>query len=863
MNEIFGKVGNMPGQHVRSHFLLKTSSLAISALIAGAAAPAYAQAASAAAEPQVAGADAGDIVVTAQRRSERLIDVPYNISAVSGDDLATAGATSANDLTKVVAGLGNFSAGPADAFGENNFSMRGLRTDVAGFTGLSRMTVSSVSTYYGDVPVFFNLLLKDLERVEVLRGPQGTLYGSGAQAGAIRFIPNRPSFNGISGEVNASAGITQGAGGLNGSVDGVINLPLAENLAVRVSGAYVRQAGFIDQVNLFQLDSNGAPIPSVAGDATSGPVIAPIMKDTNSWDQWMVRGAVRYQPTDWLDMEVAYLHQETSSNDFQVSNPDYQGGERDLSSGFWANAPYQSRPGGKYQNTQSMLQPVKAKIDLVSGTVALDLGFAEFSSITSYYDSKTTSHTDGGQAYVNPVFNFAVGYNHYPRFTADVGFSGREKGFTQELRLVSQGDSAFSYVLGAYYQKQTKKFDYNFLSPGLQAFSDAVCAVPGLHPDCQPGANPGLKDVIFTANQDFLNKEQAVFGELTYRITDRWQVTGGFRVFKVTQDFSNYQTYPFFGAPYGDGVTEPISQGASLRGGFASASDQVFKANTSYELDPDNKVYFTFAQGFRRGGANPLSTTGPTASLPEFLSFKPDFANNYEIGIKGRTLGRRLSYALSLYRVDLKGFQFNGLTPAFYATVFNGEEAKTKGLELEFSFKATPNLTLSGSYSYTDTDVPKTTVIRDLAATSLLDGFQDSDIIVNPNATVLAGAILPGVSKHSANAAIDYEIPLGGSGRVLLHANASYRSKQNNMIAVDSPNFAVIPEVFMADARITYDSGKGWTGSLFVTNLTNALGVSGLQGVQTQNVAEAQALIYAGKLIATPRTFGLSLHYGF
>jgi iron complex outermembrane recepter protein len=802
-----------------------------------------------------------EIIVSAQRRDQRITDVPYNITAVGSENLTASGVTSGNDLTKVVAGLGNFASGPADAFGENNFSLRGLRTSSAEPSSLPKLAVSSVATYYGDVPVFFNVLLKDLERVEVLRGPQGTLYGSGAQAGAIRFIPKRPSFDGVSGEVNASTGITQEAGNPNYSADGVINLPLAENLALRISGAYVRQAGFIDQVNLFQLDSAGVPVAS--GGLTGGPVIAPIQKDTNSWDQSLVRGAMRYQPTDWLDLEVAYLHQETNSDDYQVSNPAYQGGLRNLSGGYFADAGYQTRPGGKYENTQSMLQPVKAKTDLITGTAAFDLGFAEFTSITSQYSTKTNSQSNGDVVYVNPAFNFAVGYNHYPRFRAVDPYAGKDKGFTQELRLVSQGDSAFSYVLGAYYQRQKKNADISVFAPGLQAYSNALCLTV-LHPGCLPGANPALSDLVFRADQDSLNEEKAVFGELTYQITDKWQATGGLRVFKSSQDFSNYQVYPFFGAPYGDGVTQPISQGASQRGGSASASDHVIKINTSYAINTDNKVYFTYAEGFRRGGANPLSGTGPTASLPEFLTWKPDFTNNYEVGIKGRTLERKLTYALSLYHIDLKGFQFEGFTPSFYTAVFNGGKAKTEGLELEASFRVTPNLTLSGGYALTNTRVPDAVVIRDLAPTAFADGTIDpGDIIVNGGASVAAGSILPGVSKHAANAAIDYEIPLAGDSRVILHTNASYRSKQNNFIAVTSPNFAVIPSVFAADARITYDSGRGWSGSLFVTNLTNAFGSAGTQGVQTQNVGEPQSLLYAGKLVATPRTFGVNLHYGF
>lgn len=821
--------------------MVAASTLAMAAAIA---APVSAQTA----EADTGTREIGDIVVTAQRRSERLVDVPYNITAVTSEDIAASGATNANDLTKIVAGLGNVSDGPADSLGENNFSMRGLRTDPSQ-SFINKYTVSSVSTYLGDVPVFAPLLLKDLERVEVLRGPQGTLYGSGAQGGTIRFIPKRPTFDGISGEINSSVGITKSASRPNYSVDGVINLPLADNLALRISGAYVDQAGYIDQVNLFELDASGVPVRSVGSDPTSGPVIAPVKKNTNSWNQWMVRSALRYQPTDWLDLELAYIHQRTHSDDSSASNPAYEGGVQDYgkySPEPFPNSPYVTRPGGKYKNTQAILQPATNTLDLGSFTGTADLGFATLSSITSYYKTKTDSITDAAYLYLHPVFgNFAQFYAHYPRFIAKVPADRDISAWTQEVRLVSEGDSRFSYVLGAYYQKYKRDDSFPFIVPGLAEYAASVGA---------PGAFPEFGDTVFQGDAIFKTTELAGFGELTYKLTDAWQVTGGIRVFSTKTEGSSFNRYYYYGTNVGG---DPLVASGKN-------SDKIFKVNTSYSIDRDNRIYATFSQGFRRGGVNFLATEGPTASLPEHFSFEPDFVNNYEIGIKGITLDRRLSYALSVYRLDWKDFQFNGLTPNGYSVVFNGAKAKVEGLEVEGSFKASRQLTLSASYAYTDAKAVKDTVIRDLAPRALDDGFQESDIIINEGATISAGTRLPGVSRHSVTGAIDYEIPVGGDGSILLHANANYRSKQKNLIAEDNAFFAVLPSAFFADARITYKSGRDWAASLFVTNLTNETAHSGTNGVQTsEGLAEPHALIYAGRFVPQPRTFGLSLRYGF
>lgn len=840
----------------RAPLFVKASHAVIAALLSASPAVAFAQDAAPADQASSGDEASGEIVVTAQRRSERLVDVPYNITAVTAADIAASGATNANDLTKVVAGLGNVSDGPADSLGENNFSMRGLRTDPSQ-SFINKYTVSSVSTYVGDVPVFAPLLLKDLERVEVLRGPQGTLYGSGAQGGTIRFIPKRPTFDGISGEINASSSITQHAGRPNYSVDGVLNLPLADNLALRISAAYVDQAGYIDQVNLFALDASGVPIRSVGSDPTSGPVIAPVKKNTNSWNQWMVRPSLRYQPTDWLDLELAYVHQRTQSDDSSASNPAYPGGVQDygkyaaiLDFGLtqpvpFPNSSYMTRPGGRYKNTQAILQPATNTLDLGSFTGTADLGFATLSSITSYYTTKTQSITDAAYFYLDPVFgSFAQYYAHYPRFIAKVDTDRKVSAWTQEVRLVSEGDSPFSYILGGYFQKYKREDSFPFIVPGLAEYAASVGA---------PGAYPEYNDTVFLGDATFKTTELAAFGELTYKFTDAWQVTGGLRVFSIKTDGNSFNRYPYFGTNMGG---TPLVRSDKV-------SDKIFKINTSYSLDRDNRIYATFSQGFRRGGVNFLATEGPTASLAEHFSFAPDFVDNYEIGIKGVTLGRKLSYAVSLYHLDWKDFQFNGVTPNGYSAVFNGAKARVRGLEVEGSFKVTRQLTLSASYAYTDAKAAGDTIIRDLAPRALDDGFQESDIIINPGATISAGTRLPGVSKHSATGAIDYEIPVGTDGKIVLHANANYDSKQKNLIAENIAQFAVLPSSFFADARITYRSGSNLAVSLFVTNLTNETAFSGTQGVQTPNVAEPQALLYSGRFTPQPRTFGVSLRYGF
>lgn len=845
--------------------------LAASALSFFSGSPVLSQEASAdSVKPSSVGEAIQEIIVTAQRRSERLTDIPYNISALTSDQLAASGTINAIDIGKVVVGLNTVNEGPVSQVGNNGFTLRGLRSDPAGPPVIPQQSVNSVSTYFGDTPLFYSILLKDIERVEVLRGPQGTLYGSGAEGGTIRFIPARPKFDKMSGEVNATGGYTKNAVQGNYGVDGTLNLPVSDTFAVRLVGAYTRQAGFIDKVDLYQFDKSGEPTRSVPSDITSGPIIAPIKRGANNSEQWQLRGAARWQPTNWLDMEVDYLHQRTHSDDAQYSNPKYVGGLADLSdpgfpissaNGQFPNSSFITRSGGKLANTMPRLEPTTSRLDLISGTVSADLGFATLTSVTSYSKATTDSNLDASPNYFvqsgTGIFSYIPDYNHYPRFSAPAPFSGSNKGFTEEIRLVSEANKPITYVLGLYYEQRTNNFNSAAYTPGVYAYSAAVCQspyVPFVDPLCPltNGSNPQLRDLVFANDTRQKSRDVAVFGEVTYHVSPRWQITGGLRFFRDKVDASVLNRATFFGALFGDGITPPQSEGASGSSSSQSISNHIFKLNTSYNFNLDTKVYATVSRGFRRGGANSLPTAGGYASLPIYTAYQPDFADNYEIGLKGQVLDRTFTYSVSAFLIDLKKFQIDSFSPSLLPAVLNGEKARSQGIEGEFSWRATDQLTLSAGYSLTDSKVTKGSVFRDYAPF----GIFTNNII--DGTTIRKGARLPGVSKHSIIASADYSIPVGGDSTIILHGNMNYRSAQNNTIDASSPAFAVIPSTTSADLRVTYDSGKNWSAALFVNNVGNTIGYSGVSGLQL-----APTYLYQKWLVSTPRTIGADVRYKF
>ncbi|MDF0541766.1 TonB-dependent receptor [Sphingobium sp. H39-3-25] len=809
------------------------------------AAPAVAQAV----PDQNSGDQSGEIVVTAQRRDQSIQDVPYNISAVSGADLAKSGVVNVNSLTQVVAGLTTIDNGPAARGGTNNFSLRGLRTD--GPNGADEMpaTVSSVSTYFGDTPVFFPIVLKDIQRVEVLRGPQGTLYGSGAQGGTIRFIPNRPDFNSISGEMNVGGGISEHSSKANGNFDAVLNMPITPRLAIRAVGGVAHLGGFIDAVDLLERDGPGKYAGIVSANPaslTSAPVLAPVQHDVNSSDQYFGRLAVRWQPVDMLDLDLTYAHQETKVDDIQASNPTYGGGLVDAGYDFqYPDSGFIKRPGGNYESTFPIRLPSKNNIDLISGTATVDFGLATFTSVSSYVDNKTSAIYEYSNFWIrtaNGLGGNISNYGGFPRFVAVTDYITHDKSFTQEVRLVSKWDKPIDYVIGGYFQRQKTFFSQTQTSPGMAAFG----VLAGF-----PSASPEEGDLTYSPVRNSVFVDRALFGELTYHVTPKLQVTGGARFFWQKFKYHARTINPYCGAPCSDGISEPASLGILESRNTSDVSDHVIKINTSYDFSRSFKVYATYAEGFRRGGANGIPTSGYYRSLPIYTTYAPDVAKTYEVGVKGSVLDRKLQFSADLFLINLDNFQFNASTPSYAYGAFNGQQARSKGGEIELSARISPNFTMTGSYTYTDATVSKPSSFVDYPSFSIVSGAQPYTFLTLPK-----GQRLPGVPKHTFSASGDYTIPVDDMA-LTTHLDASYRSSAEGAISTIDPMYWKIAPIFTMNGRISLDSKKSWAADLFVNNITNALGYTGAVGQQFAPNS------FAGRIVMRPRTYGLGLRYRF
>ena len=835
-----------------------------------------------------------EIIVTATRRETAITDIPFNISVVSGEELKAKRAFGLGDLSRIIPGVAYFDEGPIPRNNVNNLILRGIN---AGNT-ISAITQSDtqggVATYLGEAPIFANLTLKDMDRIEVLRGPQGTLYGSGAVGGTIRFMPKRPSLeDGFTWEIDANTYFTEDSGDVSYGTDVIVNIPISDQLAARVAGGYLDEGGFIDAVGKVALGAGNNPITS-DGTLNSGFVNAP-EKDVNDAEKWWLRASLLWQPTDNIDVNILYQHEDAEVGDDARVSKSFGGGLLDNSnvdigglgpnifgcpgasipclhpSGNFAfpNGPTAFPAPGDNEHLSLDTNPRDAKTDVVNAEVNVDFGFATMTSSTSYSNIEQGFVIDETGLFeaVRQAngYTFTTFYGNHPAWLSRISGSTSEERITQEIRLVSDWDKRWDYTVGFYYDDSDKKFDeVNGASNFLAYCQQAGITIPGsVHCESIFFFNPGgigrldptipddpvVGTALFTIDRTLKFEDKAFFGELTYHINDQWQITGGIRAF--WQDFSTdfIQTLPFCGLYCAEDGMDPL--GTFQIASATTFEDQIFKVNTSYDINDNTMAYFTWAEGFRRGGANSLPTAGNLASLPDFATYEPDSATNWEIGLKGKELFGRFTYSLAAYLIEWDNFQFSAFTPSALGGVFNGDTAESLGVELEVNGNLTENLSLDFGYAYTDAKITSDFQLFDISP--FAPGLQ-------PGASTFDGDALPQVPKHSVTFGLDYRQPLTfGNGWTLnYHVDGSFRDETKstfNDISFGGRDFYVMESFWMLNASLTLNTGSNWDASFFIRNIGNEEGITGGSSINTHG--------FRGEAfnVARPRTIGFAINF--
>ena len=813
-----------------------------------------------------------EVIVTATRRAQSVQDVPYNISAITADDIAAKRAFGFADFSRIVPGIAAVDQGSVARGNNNNFILRGLNAQQSNNNfNVGNQNAAAVSTYLGETPVFFAMTLKDIERIEVLRGPQGTLYGSGSVGGTLRFIPKAPDLEDNYFEVNASTAAVSDSDDLSYGGDFVVNAPIVQDeLGFRLAVGYQQDPGFIDALGRVALEPDGTPTPRIPGDLFSGFVLAP-EEDVNEAKNLFARASLLWQPSDTVDVTLRYQYEDSEEEDPQVANPGQVPTSFDNSAQRFPGSPFDNVagcPGGAYcgilwpfpdgattfpatgDNEQLVMraQPYERDVNLANVDVNVDFGFATLTSASSFYQiDEDIGRTGTGffEIVASPgATNFAYFYAFYPRLTSDDTNIAETEGFVQELRLASNGEGNVDWVAGLFYQDTESTTDFDQFFFGLTEFDQNFLA---LH------ANPQLGDLVFAADRSLKFEDFAVFGELTFHISERWQVTGGARVF--SQDFTNdyVQILPFCGGFCAEDAVDPLGT-AAVGPVTESFDDQIFKFNTSFDLNDDTMVYFTWAEGFRRGGTNTVPTGGFFASLPTFASYEPDEATNIEVGLKG-TLGGKVNYTVAAYTIDWEKFQFEDISPSGLPYVINGNEAQTTGLEVELNGQLTDNFSFDFGYAYTNAEASEDFEVFDLPAFALA-----SDPPLEPvvGTQVFDGDKLPGVPENTVTLGLDYNQPLERDGwSVNYHLDGGFRgdtASNFNAISQFGRNFFEMDSFWIWNGSVTLDT-DAWSVGLFVRNIADEEGITGGAGPGVSGNRDTYFNV------TRPQTVGLSFSY--
>jgi outer membrane receptor protein involved in Fe transport len=767
-----------------------------------------------------------EIVVTATRRDASVQDIPYNISAMTGDTMELHNMVDQYDVLRAMYGVTVIDRGYRNSGTVNSIVIRGLNVDngANGDIMLNAVptvatyydAVPTVATYYDNTPLFANFLVKDIERVEVLRGPQGTLYGSGSLGGTVRYIGNRPDADAFDASVSVDYGQTSGSEGNNMAMDAMVNIPLGDRTAVRVAYSRIDNDGVIDYVNAYQLNGFREPLVDVNGTCTDN-------------------FALQFNYQNQSDDIGARRSTTLGDNNQPVGDPLYFA-------------------YGDDDSGQVILEPSSRDAELMSLDLEWDLGFATFTSTTSTYDHDGVGESDNGGLWQSGgrdwSFNFYGGAWPRPIQRAERGYS--DEAVVQEFRLVSNDTgSNFDWLVGAFYMDQETSVYQLSHNPGMNLFKnacrdtgDVVCTVGGIYGGFWPRFYAGdLSEIDFEYIRDTSYEETAVYGELTYHFTDSFRITGGFRWFSndVVNDV-------ILGFPLPPGSTSPAAPQST-----DSDDDVLVKLNASWDISDSMMLYAVYSEGYRHGGAQSLPSLDDGDPFGEpnaeaMRTFQSDSVKNYELGIKGG--GGNFLYTAALFNVDWDDPQLN-TTSAFWGFFLaaNGQQANTSGVELELEGILGDSFHYRAGYTYVKAELSK-------------------DFISPQTGNVVApdGSTLPGAPENVLSLTADYTWNFGSDLDLILGVNGYYQSKSENFIDQADVLNETFDSFLLLGATATLAS-EHWSATLYARNIGDESGAGGSFPVSNWSYDTDVFESWYGngnrQFIVQPQTFGLKLGYRF
>ncbi|MFT2092563.1 TonB-dependent receptor [Paraglaciecola sp. 2405UD69-4] len=785
------------------------------------------------------------IQITATRRTGTVQDAPLNITALTSDTLAEQNISDLDDVARWVPGLT-----VTDQGGRNDspIIVRGLNTNSSG----PGSDGGTVATYVGEIPLFINLRLNDIERVEVLIGPQGTLYGAGTLGGAIRYIPKQVELDVTEGQVYGDLFSQTESSSLGGEAGFVFNTPLIEDeLGVRVSVNKFHNPGFIDYNYVVREGGVSLPDPDWT-DQTAIDENLKQVKDANGEDTLTAKVALRWKPNDKFDATLSYFYQNQEVEGRSITHYGALSEDNPLSGLI-----------GKYESAYRYVEPREKEDSLLSLEMKVDLGFADLVSATG----KSQYNALGQRDQTDLLIRLDYSYEEFPAFSAYTREVDEVDVLTQELRLVSKGDSALSWIVGGFYNNVESFGESSEFAPGFDEYAINVWGVDGnLRPDSLEYYSVGYTDTT----------EKALFGELSYQINEKWDVTFGMRKYAYDVTSSSAVDLPLFYTVF-EG-RDPDSLEIDLSTEKADDSGDLFKFNTSYQFTDDLMGYFTVSEGFRIGGSNGVAAcpdnvdeiaTQIVCALPDEVLFTPDTTTNYELGFKSTWLKNKFHFNAALFNVDWDNAQVSGATVNGQQTITsNAATANAKGIEISSRAIISDSFSAYATYSYTEAKLTNDALF-------LFDSFVDDEgeviLPIQNNYDGKDGDRLPGSPEQQFSLGLKYTQDIFSDKLLDITYGFTAQSDVFTKVGLRADGEA-LPGYGLSNISASI-SDDDWVVTLYVDNVFNKYAFSstrsdvssiGLGDFQDENFVNGTDLLRSyGHYLINPRKVGVKFTYNF
>lgn len=729
-----------------------------------------------------------EIIVTAQKQSQNLQSVPVSVQALNADKLEELEIKNFDEVAALLPSVSISSLGPGNA----QVYMRGISD---GGDGNYSGSNPSVAIYFDDQPItsigrVLDVHIYDIERVEALAGPQGTLYGASSQAGTIKIISKKPDPSGYAAGYDIGLSDTE-EGDISYSAEGFVNIPLSDNVALRVVGHRVTDGGYIDNVAASKQFN-----PRVGDTTYPGPTLsnAPyVEEDFNTEDNVGLRAALKIDLNDnWTaNLRTTYQKQETE--------------------GVWDHDPADV---GDLQVERFFVDSGSDEFTQYAVGLEGNVGSVKLSYAGSYLDREVEYYNDYSE-YAN--YSEYIGYYtcyYEPSYVCrDPRIQYRNqsdyKTTTHEFRMQTDTEKRMRLIAGLFYQKAEHEYLNLWQIPDISAGMDVN--------NNSTGVLTGYPtDAYFITDQSREDTEKAVFGELSYDISDQLTATFGARYFETESNLTGFVGTIFSSAP------GPLDV-------KTDESDSIYKFNLSYNVNDDVMVYSTYSEGFRAGGVNRQAGT----TIP--LTYQSDIVKNYEIGWKSTLADGTLRLNGAIFMMDWEDIQFTRFDPseALIGLTANAGNAEVQGIEVDFSWAATANLRIDGAMSWIET-------------AELTEEFarNDGSRIFAP-----AGTRLPFVPEFKANISGRYELDFMNRNGYL-QASAYYTDDSYNDLYVDDRDDQSGYSYINISAGIDEDS---WGTSVYVSNVTDE------RADLYKNATDYDSRITTNR----PRTIGVSFYQRF